>query len=246
MKYEQVEGKNSVVEALRSGKGIFEILVQSGMREDMRLNEIVKEARARRIQVSFLPKAEMDKLSLVQRHQGVIARTEAFRYASLKSLLEEPFKRQEEAFLVLLDGITDPHNLGSIIRSAEAAGAHGLVLPKHRSAPMTPVVFHTAAGAAEYLKVATVPNLVSAAQHLKEEGLWIIGADERAESDIFAADLTGPIALVLGAEGRGLSRLMRENCDSLVRIPMRGKVQSLNVGVAAGVLLYEILRRRSV
>jgi 23S rRNA (guanosine2251-2'-O)-methyltransferase len=246
MKFEQIEGRNAVVETLKAGKRIFEILVQSGQRQDPRLDWIIKTARSNRIQVTFLPKEEMDKLTLAARHQGVIARTEAFRYASLKAILERAFDRKEEAFVVLLDGVTDPHNLGSIIRTAEAAGAHGLILPKHRTAPMTPVVFRTAAGAAEYLPVATVPNLVSAAQRLKEEGLWVVGADERAEQNCFEADLAGPIAVVLGAEGKGISRLMGETCDSHVRIPMFGQVGSLNVGVAAGVLFFEVRRRRGI
>ncbi len=244
MKYEQIEGKNSVVETLKSGTRVFELLVQSGTREDARVRWAIQTAKTRKIPVTFLSKDEIDRLSMASRHQGIIARVETYKYASLPGLLKRVYDSGEEAMFVMLDGITDPHNLGSIIRSAEAAGAHGLILPKHRSAPVNPVVFHTSAGAAEYLPVATVPNLVSVAKRLKEEGIWIVGADERAEVTCFEADLSGPMALVLGAEGQGISRLMRETCDTLVRIPMKGRIASLNVSVAAGVLLYEIRRRR--
>ncbi len=244
MKYEQIEGKNSVVETFKSGTRVFELLVQSGMREDARVRWAIQTAKSRKIPVTFLSKDEIDKLSMASRHQGLIARVETYKYASLPGLLKRVYDSGEDAMLVMLDGITDPHNLGSIIRTAEAAGAHGLILPKHRSAPVNPVVFHTSAGAAEYLPVATVPNLVSVAKRLKEEGIWIVGADERAEATCFEADLSGPTVLVLGAEGQGISRLLRETCDTLVRIPMVGKIGSLNVSVAAGVLLYELRRRR--
>ncbi len=244
MKHEQIEGKNAVAETLKSGTRVFELLVQSGMKEDARVRGAVQAAKSRKIPVTFLKREEMDRLSQAGRHQGLIARVETYKYATLPRLLKRIYDSGQDALLVMLDGITDPHNLGSVIRTAEAAGAHGLILPKHRSAPVNPVVFHTSAGAAEYLPVATVPNLVSAAKRLKEEGIWIVGADERAEATCFEADLAGPLALVLGAEGHGLSRLMRETCDMLVSIPMLGRIASLNVSVAAGILLYEVRRRR--
>ncbi|WP_287154507.1 23S rRNA (guanosine(2251)-2'-O)-methyltransferase RlmB [Candidatus Solincola tengchongensis] len=245
MRYEQVEGRRAVLEALRGNRAVFELMVAEGLRSAEVLEEILSLARRKKIPVTVLPRREMDRLSVSDSHQGVILRVEPYRYATFKQVYRV-LEGKDDPLVVLLDGVTDPRNLGGIARTCEAAGVDALLLPRSRSAPVTPAVFHASAGAVENLAVATIPNLVSVMRELKKLGIWVVGADSRAEESCFRADLTGPLAVVMGSEGEGLHRLVRENCDLLVRIPMFGKVGSLNVSVAAGVILYEVLRQRGV
>jgi len=243
MRYEQVEGKHAVLEALRGRRQAYELLLAEGLRPGKVLDEILEMARRRKVPVTTLPRREIERLAVSETHQGVILRVEPYRYATFKQVYSR-LENADQPLVVLLDGVTDPRNLGSIARTCEAVGVDALLLPRSRSAPVTPAVFHSSAGAVENLAVATVPNLVSVMKELKKLGIWVVGADARAEDSCFRADLTGPLALVMGSEGEGLHRLTRETCDSLVRVPMFGKVSSLNVSVAAAVILYEILRQR--
>jgi 23S rRNA (guanosine2251-2'-O)-methyltransferase len=220
-------------------------MVAQGLRPAEVLEEIFSLARRRKVPVTVLPRREVDRLAVSENHQGVILRVEPYRYATFKQV-QRVLEGKDDPLVVLLDGVTDPRNLGSIARTCEAVGVDALLLPRSRSAPVTPAVFHASAGAVENLAVATVPNLVSVMRELKKLGIWVVGADSRAEESCFRADLTGPLAVVMGSEGEGLHRLVRENCDLLVKIPMFGKVGSLNVSVAAGIILYEVLRQRGV
>lgn len=243
MRYEQVEGKRAVLEALRGARSAYELLLAEGMKTGPALEEILALARRRKLPVTNLPRRELDRLAVSENHQGVILRVEPYRYATFKQVYRK-LAEKDEPLVVLLDGVTDPRNLGSVARTCEAVGVDALILPRSRSAPVTPAVFHTSSGAVENLAVATVPNLVSVMKELKKLGIWVVGADARAGTSCFRADLAGPLALVMGSEGEGLHRLTRETCDDLVSIPMFGRVSSLNVSVAAAVILYEIMRQR--
>lgn len=243
MRFEQVEGKRAVLETLRGNRAVYELLVAEGMKPGGALDDILAAARQKNMAVSFLPRKEMERLAHSENNQGVIIRVEPYRYATFKQVYAS-LEGKEKAFVVLLDSVTDPRNLGSVARTCEAMGIDALLLPRSRAAPVTPAVFHSSAGAVENLSIATVPNLVSVMRELKKLGLWVVGADLGAERTCFQADLTGPLALVLGSEGEGLHRLVRETCDELVRIPMYGKVSSLNVSVATGIIIYEAIRQR--
>ncbi len=243
MRFEQVEGKRAVLEALRGSRSVAELLVGEGMKSGGALDEILAVAREKKIQVTFLPRRELERLARSENNQGVIIRVEPYRYSTIKQVYDS-LEGQETAFVVLLDGVTDPRNLGSIARTCEAAAIDALILPRSRAAPVTPAVFNSSAGAVENLAIATVPNLVSVIRELKQLGLWVVGADLDAEKTCFEAELSGPLALILGSEGEGLHRLVRETCDFMVNIPMYGKVGSLNVSVAAGIIIYEAMRQR--
>ncbi|MBC7247205.1 MAG: 23S rRNA (guanosine(2251)-2'-O)-methyltransferase RlmB [Actinobacteria bacterium] len=243
MRYEQVEGKRAVLEALRGARSAYELLLAEGLKTGPALEEILAAARRRKVPVTTLPRRELDRLAVSENHQGVVLRVEPYRYATFKQVYQR-LAEKDEPLVVLLDGVTDPRNLGSVARTCEAVGVDALLLPRSRSAPVTPAVFHTSSGAVENLAVATVPNLVSVMKELKKLGIWVVGADARAETSCFRADLAGPLALVMGSEGEGLHRLTRETCDALVSVPMFGRVSSLNVSVAAAVILYEIMRQR--
>jgi 23S rRNA (guanosine2251-2'-O)-methyltransferase len=243
LRYEQVEGRRAVLETLRGKRSVSELLVAEGTKPGGVLDEILATAKKKRIAVTFLPRREMDRLAFSENHQGVIVRVEPYRYATFKQIHAD-LESREEPLVVLLDGITDPRNLGSVARTCEAAGVDALLLPRSRAAPVTPVVFHTSTGAVESLPIATIPNLASVIRELKKLGLWVVGADPGAEETCYRSDLTGPLALVMGSEGEGLHRLVRESCDALVRIPMFGKVASLNVSVATALIVYEALRQR--
>ena len=244
MKYEQLEGKNAVAEALRGRRTPYELLLSRSLRDDRTMREIIRQANRRKVPITTLPREEIDRLARTENHQGVILRLEPYRYTGFRRLKERLLEEDEPPMLLLLDGVTDPHNLGSVIRTAGAAGVYAVILPRHRSAPLTPTVAHVASGAVEHVTVCTVPNLAAVIEDLKQSGFWVVGADAAAEQTCYQADLTGRLALVLGAEHSGLSRLVRESCDLLVSIPMRGRIESLNVGVAAGVLVFEALRQR--
>jgi 23S rRNA (guanosine2251-2'-O)-methyltransferase len=202
-------------------------------------------ARARGIPVQEVTRERIDQLAAGLNHQGILAWGAARDYVELDELVSVARASSEEPLIVLLDGLEDPHNLGSILRSADAAGVHGVVIPKHRAVGLTSAVARTTAGAVEHLPVARVTNLVRAIEELKSAGLWVVGADQDAQEVYYSARLTGPLAMVIGGEGKGLSRLVRESCDFLVRLPMQGKVNSLNAGVAAALLMYEVRRQRT-
>jgi 23S rRNA (guanosine2251-2'-O)-methyltransferase len=238
---EIVSGRHPVIEALRAGRPINKIVIAEGT-EGGSLTEIIGKAKAARIVIQTAPRAHLNKVA-GDAHQGVMAFMAPHAYAELEEIVGR--KTGMAPLVLLLDEVADPHNLGAIVRSAEATGAQGVVIPKRRAVPLTGVVAKAAAGALEYVPVARVTNLVQAMERLKEMGYWIIGTSLKADKSYTEVDYTGKVAVVIGAEGKGLSRLVEERCDFLVQIPMRGKVQSLNASVAAGVLLYEVIRQRS-
>ncbi len=242
-KNEMIEGRNAVLEALRAGRALDKVYIARG-ETDKALAHIAGLARERGVSVSDCDRRKLDAMSVTKAHQGVIAVCAVREYASLDDILTLAESRGEAPFVVVCDEISDPHNLGAIIRSAECVGAHGVVIPKRRSAGLTAVVGKTSAGAAEHLPVARVANISAALQELKDRGLWVYGAAAEGSSPMWETDLTGPLALVIGSEGEGLGRLVRERCDFLVSIPLRGKVGSLNASTAAAVLMYEVLRQK--
>lgn len=239
-----IPGRRAVLEALRAGRPLRKVLVGRGVRSGGALADILTQARQHRVVVQFVDPRRLDVLA-PHRHQGVVALASAKPLASVEDILASARGRNEAPLVLLLDGVEDPANLGAILRTAEGAGAHGVIIPKHRAVGLTPAVARTSAGAIEHLPVAQVTNLVRAIEELKAAGLWVAGADPSASDLYHAARLLPPLALVMGGEGRGLGRLVREHCDTLVRLPMQGKVASLNVAVAAGVLLYEVVRQQT-
>ncbi|MCD7708545.1 MAG: 23S rRNA (guanosine(2251)-2'-O)-methyltransferase RlmB [Clostridiales bacterium] len=237
-----IEGRNAVLEAFRSGRTIDRLYVLDGC-GDGPVRTILREAKKQDTVISFVKKERLDQISETGRHQGVIAVGAAYGYAKAEDILTAARARGEDPFVIILDGIEDPHNLGAIIRTANQAGAHGVIIPKHRAAGLTPAAVKASAGAVNYIPVAKVANLSSAIADLKKEGLWIACADMDGEP-MYGIDLTGPIGLVIGGEGSGVSPLVKKNCDFVAAIPMRGETGSLNASVAAGVLMYEVLRQR--
>ena len=244
MRYEEltIEGRNAVIEAFRAGKPVDKLFVQDGCK-DGPIQTILKEARKRDTIVNFVARERLDQMSVTGKHQGVIAFAAAYEYAEVEDILNAARKKGEPPFIFLLDGIEDPHNLGAIIRTANLAGAHGVIIPKHRAAGLTQTVAKTAAGAINYMPVAKVTNLANTIEDLKREGLWFVCADMGGEL-MYRLDLRGPIGLVIGNEGSGVGKLVREKCDMAASIPMKGDIDSLNASVAAGVLAYEIVRQR--
>lgn len=237
-----VEGRNAVLEAFRSGKTVDRLLIQDGC-QDGPIQTIRREARKHDTVVDFVRKERLDQISETGKHQGVIAYTAAYEYAEVEDILNAAKKKGEPPFLFLLDNIEDPHNLGAIIRTANLAGAHGVIIPKRRAVGLTATVARTSAGALNYTPVARVTNLGATIDELKKEGIWFVCADMGAEV-MYRQNLTGPIGLVIGNEGDGVSRLVKEKCDFVASIPMKGNIDSLNASVAAGVLAYEIVRQR--
>ena len=237
-----IEGRNAVLEAFRSGKPVDKLFVLDGC-QDGPVRTIVREAKKHDTLVQFVDKERLTQLSQTGRHQGVIAYTAAYEYAQVEDMLALAKERGEDPFLILLDDIEDPHNLGAIIRTANLAGAHGVIIPKRRAVGLTATVAKTSAGAINYTPVAKVTNLTKTMKELKEKGLWFVCADMGGES-MYKLNLTGPIGLVIGNEGEGVSRLVKETCDFVASIPMKGDIDSLNASVAAGVLAYEIVRQR--
>lgn len=238
----KIEGRNPVIEAYRSGKTIDKLFVLDGC-QDGPVKTITREARKQHTIISYVSKERLDQLSETHHHQGVIAIAAAYDYASVNDILAKAREKGEAPFIFLLDGIEDPHNLGAIIRTANLAGAHGVIIPKHRAVGLTATVARTSAGALNFTPVAKVTNLGAAMDELKKEGLWFVCADMKGEV-MYRQNLTGPIGLVIGNEGEGVSRLVREKCDFTASIPMKGDIDSLNASVAAGVLAYEIVRQR--
>ena len=238
-----IEGRNAVIEALRSGVAIDKIYLQKG-ETDKTLGHIASKARAAGAVVVEADRRKLDAMSRTHAHQGVIALSSVREYVSVDSILKSAEDKGEQPLLVICDEISDPHNLGAIIRTAACAGAHGVVIPKRRSAGLTAVVAKTSAGAVSYMPVARVPNIPSLLKDLKKKGLWIFGTAADGSTTLYDADLKGPAAIVIGSEGDGMTRLAAENCDFLVRIPMRGHLNSLNASAAAAILLYEAVRQR--
>lgn len=237
-----IEGRNAVLEALRSGKPMDKLYVLDGC-QDGPIRTIVREAKKHDVILQFVTKERLNQLSETGKHQGVIAHAAAYEYAQVEDMLELAKSRGEDPFIFLLDNIEDPHNLGAIIRTANLAGAHGVIIPKRRAVGLTATVARTSAGALNYTPVARVTNLKKTVEDLKKQGLWFVCADMDG-TVMYDLDLKGPIGLVIGNEGEGVSRLMKENCDFVAAIPMKGDIDSLNASVAAGVLAYEIVRQR--
>lgn len=237
-----IEGRNAVLEALRSGKPMDKLYVLDGC-QDGPIRTIVREAKKHDVILQFVTKERLNQLSETGKHQGVIAHAAAYEYAQVEDMLELAKSRGEDPFIFLLDNIEDPHNLGAIIRAANLAGAHGVIIPKRRAVGLTATVARTSAGALNYTPVARVTNLKKTVEDLKKQGLWFVCADMDG-TVMYDLDLKGPIGLVIGNEGEGVSRLMKENCDFVAGIPMKGDIDSLNASVAAGVLAYEIVRQR--
>jgi 23S rRNA (guanosine2251-2'-O)-methyltransferase len=236
-------GKHPVLEALKAGRSLNKIWLSTQAQRHL-VGPILEEAKARGVVVQHVDKRKLDQLVPDLPHQGVVAQAAPASYVEVDDLLALAAERGESPLLVLLDEVEDPHNLGSVLRTVDCTGAHGVIVPKRRSASLTAVVAKTSAGAVEYVPVARVANLVQTIGKLKEAGVWIAGADAAADSDVYQANLTGPLAIVIGSEGRGLSRLVREKCDFLLSLPMFGRINSLNASVAAGVILYEAVRQR--
>ncbi len=239
-----IEGRNAVTEALRAGRSIDKIYIAKG-ETDKALGHIASKARGMGIVVTECDRRKLDAMSVTHAHQGVIALCAVREYVEIEDILAIAQERGEPPFVIVCDEISDPHNLGAIIRTAECAGAHGIIIPKRRSAGLTSIVGKTSAGAAEHMAVARVPNLPAAIKALKERGLWIFGSAAGGSNELWKTDLRGPVCLVIGSEGDGMGRLVTESCDFLVSIPMRGKLNSLNASAAAAVLMYEVLRQRS-
>lgn len=237
-----IEGRNAVLEAFRSGKPIDKVYILDGC-QDGPIRTIVREAKKHDTILNFVTKERLDQLSETRKHQGVIAFAAAYEYSTVEDMLALAKEKEEDPFLILLDNIEDPHNLGAIIRTANLAGAHGVIIPKRRAVGLTSTVAKTSAGALNYTPVAKVTNLVRTMEELKEQGLWFVCADMEGES-MYRLNLKGPIGLVIGSEGEGVGRLVKEKCDFTASIPMKGDIDSLNASVAAGVLAYEIVRQR--
>ena len=238
-----IEGRNAVIEALRTETAIDKIYIAKG-ETDKTLGHIASKARDRGIVVVEADRRKLDHMSRTHAHQGVIALAAVREYVSVQSILEAAAEKGEAPLLVVCDEITDPHNLGAILRTAECAGAHGVIIPKRRSAGLTAVVAKTSAGAVSYMPVARVPNMAALLKDLKKQGVWVFGTAAEGTTTLYDADLKGPAAIVIGSEGDGMSRLVTENCDFLVSIPMKGQISSLNASAAAAILLYEAVRQR--
>ena len=240
---DQIEGRNSVLELLESERDINKILIAKGERHGS-INKIITIAKQRKIVIAEVERQKLNTISETNNHQGVIAIVPPFNYVEVEDILNEAKSKNEDPFILILDGIEDPHNLGSIIRTAETAGVHGVIIPKRRAASVNATVSKSSAGAVEHVKIARVNNINETIKYLKEEGLWICGTDGDAKDYYYNQNLKGPIAIVIGSEGFGMSRLVKENCDFLVKIPMKGKITSLNASVSAGIVIYEVVKQR--
>lgn len=242
---DQIEGRNSVLELLESERDINKILISKGERHGS-INKIITLAKQRKIVIAEVERQKLNAISETNNHQGVIAIVPPFNYASVEDILNEAKSKNEDPFVLILDGIEDPHNLGSIIRTAETAGVHGVIIPKRRAASVNATVSKSSAGAVEHVKIARVNNINETIKYLKDEGLWICGTDGEAKEYYYNQSLKGALAVVIGSEGFGMSRLVKENCDFLVKIPMKGKITSLNASVSAGIVIYEAVKQRNI
>ena len=242
---DQIEGRNSVLELLESGKDINKIFVTRGEKHGS-INKIIAIAKERKIIVVEKDKKQMEEMAQEENYQGVIAIVPPFEYVEIEDILQTAKERNEDPFVVILDGIEDPHNLGSIIRTAETAGVHGIIIPKRRAASVNSTVNKTSAGAVEHMKIARVNNISDSIEELKKQGLWICGTDIETNKYYYNQDLTGPLGIVIGNEGKGISDKVKKNCDFLVKIPMKGKVTSLNASVSTGIIVYEAVKQRMI
>ena len=240
---DQIEGRNSVLELLESGKDVNKIFVTRGEKHGS-INKILGIAKERKIIVVEKDKKQMDEMAQEENYQGVIAIVPPFEYVEISDILEVAKERNEDPFVIVLDGIEDPHNLGSIIRTAETAGVHGIIIPKRRAASVNSTVNKASAGAVEHMKIARVTNISDAIEELKQAGLWVCGTAVDTNKYYYNQDLTGPLAIVIGNEGKGIGEKVKKNCDFLVKIPMKGKVQSLNASVSTGIVVYEAVKQR--
>ena len=243
MTEEIVAGRNAVFETLTSGRPVNKIYIKAGLQGGS-LGKIIAEAQKSTVLIEYVQPEKLDRLALGIRHQGIVALASPIAFSSLEDVLKRAAARNETPFLLLLDELQDPQNVGALIRSADAAGVHGVLLPRRRSCPLNMVVAKISAGAVNYVPVVQIGNIVQTLRSLKEQGFWVVGADMDGESLYFDADLDRPLVLVIGAEGKGLGRLVKENCDMLVRIPMQGGVNSLNASAAGAILMYEVVRQR--
>ena len=244
LKYEdQIEGRNSVLELLESGKDINKIYIAKGEKHGS-INKIIAKAKENKVVIVEIEKEKLNKMAQTNNPQGVIAIVPPFDYASVDDILNEAKSKNEKAFILILDGIEDPHNLGSIIRTAETAGVHGIIIPKRRSAQVNSTVNKTSAGATNFMKIARVNNINETIEYLKNNDIWIYGTDGEAKEMYYDEDMTENVAIVIGSEGFGMSRLVKENCDFLLKIPMKGKITSLNASVSAGIIMYEVVKQR--
>ena len=241
---DQVEGRNSVLELLESGKDINKIFITKGEKHGS-INKIIAKAKENGIIIVEKDKNQMRQMAQNENYQGVIAIVPPYEYCEIEDILEEASKKSEDAFVLILDGIEDPHNLGSIIRTAETAGVHGIIIPKRRAAQVNSTVNKVSAGAVQHMKIARVTNISDSIEKLKKAGLWICGTDINTNTYYDKQDLTGALGIVIGNEGSGISEKVKKNCDFLVKIPMKGKVNSLNASVSAGIVIYEALRQRN-
>ena len=240
---DQIEGRNSVLELLESGRDINKIFVTRGEKHGS-INKILAIARERKIIVVEKSQKQMEEMAQEENYQGVIAIVPLFEYVEVEDILAYANEKQEPPFVLILDGIEDPHNLGSIIRTAETAGVHGIIIPKRRAASVNSTVNKASAGAVEHMKIARVTNITDTIDQLKQAGLWICGTDINAEKYYYNQDLTGPLGIVIGNEGKGISEKVKKNCDFSVKIPMKGKIQSLNAAVSTGIIVYEAVKQR--
>ena len=240
---DQVEGRNAVLELLESDRDINKIYISDGEKHGS-INKIIALAKEKKVIINEVSKAKLNQMSQTENNQGVIAIVPPFNYCEIEDILDLAKDRNEKPFVLILDGIEDPHNLGSIIRTAETAGVHGIIIPKRRAANVNSTVAKVSAGAVEYMKIARVNNISDAINTLKENDIWICGTDMNTDKYYYDEDFTGGIGIVIGSEGYGMSRLVKENCDFLVKIPMKGKITSLNASVSAGIVMYEVVKQR--
>ncbi|MBR3134079.1 MAG: 23S rRNA (guanosine(2251)-2'-O)-methyltransferase RlmB [Clostridia bacterium] len=241
---DQIEGRNSVLELLKSSRDINKLYIQKGEKHGSIL-EIIALAKEKKVVISEIEKSKMDKISQTSNHQGVIAIVPPFDYCEIDDIIYEAKSKNENPFILILDGIEDPHNLGSIIRTAECAGVHGIIIPKRRAAQVNSTVSKTSAGAVQYVKIARVNNINEAIKELKEKDVWIYGTDMNAKTAYNKENYNAGVGIVIGNEGSGISRLVKENCDILIKIPMEGKINSLNASVSAGIIMYEVANQRN-
>ena len=240
---DQVEGRNAVIALLESGKDINKIYISNGEKHGS-INKIIAMAKERKVLIKEVNKSKLNEMAKEENNQGVIAIVPPFEYSDVDDILEYAKLKKEEPFIIILDGIEDPHNLGAIIRTAETAGCHGVIIPKRRAAHVNSTVAKVSAGAVEHIKIARVNNLTETIKYLKEQGVWIYGTDIEAKNYYYNQDLTGSIAIIIGSEGFGMSRLVKQNCDFLLKIPMKGKITSLNAAVSSGIVIYEVVKQK--
>lgn len=240
---DQVEGRNSVIELLESGRDINKIFISEGEKHGS-INKIIAMAKERKIIITEVSKSKINQMAQTENNQGVIAIVPPFDYCEVEDILEEAKKRNEKPFILILDEIEDPHNLGSIIRTAETAGVHGIIIPKRRAASVNSTVNKVSAGAVEHMKIARVNNINDTIKFLKDNDIWIYGTDMQTDKYYYDEDYKGSVAIVIGSEGFGMNRLVKENCDFLIKIPMKGKITSLNASVSAGIVMYEVVKQR--